>query len=295
MAIKKGLDLRGGIAFTMEANDLNESADTGDPSAGSAMDKVVEIMSERMNAFGVAETVVRKKGDRSIEIQIPDKTSKQNPEIIEELQKPAKLEFRIVYVGSEAPLSPTEGDMWTDDEDIPYVAMLRSDAEPNESPIWISGFGRRTVKSSKSLSQTGRAEGYEVGLDFTSEGGKIFGDLTGDIAQMADPDTELGRLAVILDRQLESAPPYRKGSMAEAVITGNFGYREAKCPHSWVLMRKPMPAAACYPRDQLYGSLVQGRWFSGSFFSLYQHPLGHRLASESFRQPSPFPGWPPSC
>ena len=230
-AIKKGLDLRGGIAFTMEANDLNESTDTGDSSAGSAMDKVVEIMSERMNAFGVAETVVRKKGDRSIEIQIPDKTSKQNPEIIEELQKPAKLEFRIVYVGSEAPLSPTEGDMWTDDEDIPYVAMLRSDAEPNESPIWIrrlwSADGEIIEEAYPRPDESG---GYEVGLDFTSEGGKIFGDLTGDIAQMAEPDTgSLGRLAVILDGQLESAPTVRERiDGGSAVITGNFSYREAK-------------------------------------------------------------------
>ena len=46
----------------------------------SPMDKVVEIMSERLNAFGVAETVVRK-GDRAIEVQIPDLTTKQDPGI----------------------------------------------------------------------------------------------------------------------------------------------------------------------------------------------------------------------
>ena len=41
----------------MEVTDLNES----DTLAGGAspMDKVVEIMSDRLNAFGVAETLVR--------------------------------------------------------------------------------------------------------------------------------------------------------------------------------------------------------------------------------------------
>ena len=53
-AIKRGLDLRGGIAFTMEANDLNISTDLDQASGASPMDKVVEIMSERLNAFGVA-------------------------------------------------------------------------------------------------------------------------------------------------------------------------------------------------------------------------------------------------
>ena len=60
-AIKLGLDLRGGIAFTMEARDLSVTADGSDPSGATAMDKVVEIMNERLNAFGVAETVVQKR------------------------------------------------------------------------------------------------------------------------------------------------------------------------------------------------------------------------------------------
>jgi preprotein translocase subunit SecD len=47
------------------------TADLDQASGASAMDKVVEIMSERLNAFGVAETLVRKKGDRAIEVQIP--------------------------------------------------------------------------------------------------------------------------------------------------------------------------------------------------------------------------------
>ena len=84
----------------MEITDTNESESEFGLSGETPMDKVVEIMSERLNAFGVAETSVRKKGDKSIEIQIPDRTTKQDPGIIEELQKPAKLEFRIVNVNS---------------------------------------------------------------------------------------------------------------------------------------------------------------------------------------------------
>ena len=108
-AIKRGLDLRGGIAFTMEIADSNGSEVEDSASGATPMDKVIEIMSERLNAFGVAETMVRKKGDNAIEIQIPDRTTKQDPGIIEELQKPAKLEFRIVNVNSSGPNCNTRG------------------------------------------------------------------------------------------------------------------------------------------------------------------------------------------
>ena len=72
--------------------------------------------------------------------------------------------------------------------------------------------------------------GWEVGLDFTSEGAKVFADLTGQIAQMNDPATgSLGRLAIVLDGQLESAPTVKaRIDGGSAVISGNFSFREAK-------------------------------------------------------------------
>ena len=228
-AIKKGLDLRGGIAFTMELTDANASSDPN--SEVTPMDKVVEIMNERLNAFGVAETVVRKRGEQAIEIQIPDRTTKQDPGIIEELQKPAKLEFRIVSTSTNAPPTSIEGEEWTDEEDIPHIAMLPSDPLPNERPIWVRGLwsadGEIIEKASPGPDEMG---GWEVRLDFTSEGSTIFADLTSEIAQMADPATGLpGRLAIVLDGQLESAPTVKQRiDGGSAVITGNFSYREAK-------------------------------------------------------------------
>ena len=62
-------------------------------------------------------------------------TTKQDPSLIEELQKPAKLEFRIVNVKADAPIPIQEGEEWTDDEGIPFgcrmfiSAFTRSDVE----------------------------------------------------------------------------------------------------------------------------------------------------------------------
>ena len=106
------------------------------------------------------------------------------------MQKPAKLEFRIVNTNAEAPVPVLEGEEWTDDEGIPYVALLRSDAQPNERPIWVrrlwSADGEIIAEAYPRQDQMG---GWEVGLDFTTEGGKLFGDLTGQIAQMSDLTT----------------------------------------------------------------------------------------------------------
>jgi len=150
--------------------------------------------------------------------------------MVEDLQKPAKLEFRIVNVDSNAPPAQT-GEEWTDDEGIPYVAMLRSDAEANERPIWVrrlwSADGEIIEKAYPRQDQMG---GWEVGLDFTSEGAQIFADLTGQVAEMSDPVTgQPGRMAIVLDSQLESAPSVRqKIDGGSAVIEGNFNQREAK-------------------------------------------------------------------
>ena len=171
------------------------------------------------------------KRKNAIEIQIPDRTTKQDPGIIEELQKPAKLEFRIVNVDSQATVPLQEGEEWTDDEGIPYIAMLRSDAVANERPIWVrrlwSADGEIIEEAYPRQDEMG---GWEVGLDFTSEGGKIFADLTGNIAQSNDPSSgALGRLAIVLDGQLESAPTVKdRIDGGSAVINGNFSYREAK-------------------------------------------------------------------
>ena len=149
-AIKRGLDLRGGIAFTMEVTDLNDST-VESMSGASPLDKVVEIMSDRLNAFGVAETLVRKKGDNAIEIQIPDRTTKQDPGKVEDLQKPAKLEFRIVNVDSNASTSSNRGGM---DRRRRYPLRCHVGAvtlNPMKDPFGLDDYGQQTEKSLKKL------------------------------------------------------------------------------------------------------------------------------------------------
>ena len=151
--------------------------------------------------------------------------------IYEELWRPAKLEFRIVNVDSTIRQPTEDNEQWISDEGILYISMTRSDAEPNESPIWVqrlsSANGEIVEKASARPDESG---GWEVGLDFTKEGGEIFANLTGELAQIEDPVTGApGRLAIVLDGQLESAPNVKQRiDGGSAVISGNFSRREAR-------------------------------------------------------------------
>jgi SecD/SecF fusion protein len=68
----------------------------------------------------------------------------------------------------------------------------------------------------------------EVALNFTSDGAKQFADVTKRIAEEGQQSGHLGRLAIVLDGVLYSAPTVREQiSGGNAVITGNFTDREA--------------------------------------------------------------------
>ena len=54
-------------------------------------------MAGRLDGMGVAEPVIRPSGDDAIEIQIAGLSTKDNPEVIDSLKKPARLEFRRVH------------------------------------------------------------------------------------------------------------------------------------------------------------------------------------------------------
>lgn len=228
-AIKKGLDLRGGVAFTLQLSENSgedNASEVAAPGDVSPMDKVVEIMNERLNAFGVAETVVRKKGETAIEIQIPDRTTTQNPEMIEELQRPARLAFHVVSVDRAAP-APIAGEDWVNDDGIPHIAMVNS--SQIEEIVWVERFPRAEGEILKRAApRQDQSGGWYVAMDFTSEGGKEFGDLTGEIAKSGVGGT-IGRLAIVLDGILESAPTVKQRlDGGSAIIEGSFSRRECK-------------------------------------------------------------------
>ncbi len=218
--LQLGLDLKGGVAFTLEASSLGAS-DTHESVRSLQLDKAVEIIGTRVNGLGVAEPIIRPVGTNRIEVQLPGVSTKDNPEVVNILKKPARLDFRLVhpqYSHMPEPLPASQ---------LPpgYVNMSMDSDDANGRPVTVycavkripEMTGETVTDSRPTMDMYG---GYEILLRFNDAGAKKFADVTG---------ANVGRLlGIVLDGKLYSAPRIndRIGG-GNAQITGKFTQREA--------------------------------------------------------------------
>jgi protein-export membrane protein SecD len=88
--IKLGLDLQGGMHLVLEVDDteLDENARKDAP------DRVMEILRNRVDQFGVSEPIIQRQGDKRIIIQLPGLEDAERAR--ELVGSTAQLEFRLV-------------------------------------------------------------------------------------------------------------------------------------------------------------------------------------------------------
>ena len=223
-----GLDLRGGSSLLLE---LDVSKLPGNEPLHEAMARAIEIIRNRIDQYGVAETSITKQGDKWIMIQLPGVS---NPQRAEELiGKTAMLEFRIVKndqsVAQEAfsKLEATENPFDDDGNLDPEIAKL----VPQGYQIMRSKEGGPTLVES-AVEVTGAdledarvvmmgENGYsEVSFRFNTDGAQKFGKLTGSNLQK--------NLAIVLDNTIQSAPTIQSRISREGRITGRFTPEEAR-------------------------------------------------------------------
>jgi SecD/SecF fusion protein len=245
--LKLGLDLQGGVSFTLKVDPTGaESGEkgAGDKSNVSAADMVnqaIQVMEQRVNQFGVAEPVIRPVGVLSLEVQLPGEDAANNPDVIDALKKPAKLEFRQVHRTER----PAETDRERSLRSLPVDPMLGAasaistyevltlrDVDSRSGEITINRYYVRKaadatgkiIKSASGRSDDGIS--FYVDMKFTDEGSKKFGDLTAKIAE--GNSRSIGQLAIVLDGKLQSAPTVREAIRSTgATITGSFSREEA--------------------------------------------------------------------
>lgn len=240
--LKLGLDLQGGVSFTLKVDpsgvESGEKANNDKASMDSAqmVAQAIAVMEQRVNAFGVAEPVIRPVGDLSLEVQLPGEDAANNPDIMDALKKPAKLEFRQVYRG-ERP-APTDRERSTkalqDDSGAiaTYEVLTERNVDRRTGEVTTQRYYVRKkadatgkiIKSSAARSDDGLS--FYVSMTFTDEGSKKFGDLT---AKISEGNTRgVGQLAIVLDGQLQSAPTVKEAIRSTgATITGSFSREEA--------------------------------------------------------------------
>lgn len=236
-----GLDLRGGSSLLLE---LDVSKLSAKEPLNEAMVRAVEIIRNRIDQYGLAETQITRQGDKWIMVQLPGVS---NPQRAEELiGKTAMLEFRIVKNDTAAAQKAIEKLEATDkpfDDNgvlIPEIAKL----VPEGYQIMRNketGYSLVTDKATVTGADLENARvvmmgdnGYpEVSFTFNAEGSKKFGQLTG---------ANIGKqLAIILDNTIQSAPVVQARITKDGRISGTFTPEEARSL-SIVLKAGALPA-----------------------------------------------------
>ncbi|MDO8570454.1 MAG: protein translocase subunit SecD [Candidatus Daviesbacteria bacterium] len=197
--VKLGLDLQGGTQLTLQTK-----MDKIDPKdRDTALESARQVIEKRVNLYGVSESIVQssKLGDqRRILVELPGvKDSSQAANLV---GKTAQLEFKELPQGSE------------------------EEASKSGKPLGIffksTGLtGADLTKAGVTFSSSGKSSGPQVSIEFTSEGGTKFAEIT---------KRNVGKpIAIFLDDVLVSAPNVQQEIIGgSAVITGQFTSQEAK-------------------------------------------------------------------
>ncbi|MDB6128018.1 MAG: protein-export rane protein SecD, partial [Verrucomicrobia bacterium] len=225
--LQLGLDLAGGVAFTLEV-DPKAAEKYSNDARKEKLTKAIEIIGNRINSYGIAEPIIRPVGENRIEVQLAGVNPKDNPDILDLVRKPARLDFRIVH--------PTLTPQMVPAGEIPpgyEILTLEGDGPKGESYSEDVFVKRIPEMGGDSISDSGvRADQYgkpEVTLNFTKEGRKHFADITREIANSGKQSGRLGRLAIVLDGKLYSAPTVREeiDSTSAQISGGSMTDREA--------------------------------------------------------------------
>lgn len=220
--LQLGLDLKGGVAFTLEVDEKAVSTESGQ-ARKEKLTKAIEIIESRINGLGVTEPLIRPVGTNRIEVQLPGASTRENPEITATMQKPARLDFRMVHPFATPPMEAPPG----------YMAMLLEgetrNGETYAEELYVKRIpemtGEAITDSYPAMDEYGR---YRIIMRFSKEGSRRFAEVTRAVAEEGQRTGRRARLAIVLDGKLYSAPGVeREINSDSAEISGQFSQREA--------------------------------------------------------------------
>jgi preprotein translocase subunit SecD len=240
-----GLDLRGGSSVTF----VPTNPRGGEPTQ-EQLDTTVDIIRNRVNSKGVAESEVNVEGG-NIVVSIPDVP---NPDdVIAAVGTTAQLQFRPVkdvvpasdprykqapYNAVDCTKPATYSDKDNPDKDDVVLCareeagQLRPDANSPKLLLGKVALGGTDIASARpQLATTGRGGvttgEWETQLNFSGRGGNRFEELTGKAACNTDPNDPKREIAITLDAVVINHPPVASDvqcnqgiSGGSAVITG---------------------------------------------------------------------------
>jgi len=268
--IHLGLDLQGGMQILLRVQLDKVPAEARKDST----DRVVEIIRNRIDEFGVAEPVITKEAKDLVVVQLPGITDRERAKEI--VGKTAHLEFKLVSEdpellrqAEEASAPPPPAPTPVKGEAKPTEAKPATEKTPVELPKapakMPEGYelatmsernrhetlllqkepiltGDKLVNASVSFDSYGQPI---VELEYDSEGAKIFDRFTFQ---------NIGRrLAIVLDGKVHSAPVIRdRIPNGRAQISGNFSSQDAS-DLALVLRAGALPAPVVIEEERTVG------------------------------------------
>jgi preprotein translocase subunit SecD len=211
-----GLDLVGGVQVLLEA-DLPETTEV----TSEAMSTATSIVENRVNGLGVSEAVVQRVGNRRVSVELP---GIEDPEqAIAAVRSTGLLEFvDMSGITQQEALTLIDQTIKTDyklasSTEVTSTTGVTETADLTQR-IWHTALtGADLENASVSTDKLGQ---YEVAIKFTTEGGAIFSEYTGNHVNDV--------LAIVLDKKVISVPTINdKISDGQGVITGSFTYDSA--------------------------------------------------------------------
>ncbi len=216
--IPLGLDLKGGTSFLISlVAEVDESGKKKEITS-TMVDQAVEVIRKRVDKMGTSEPIITPSGTDRILVQIPGLSAEKLAETRQQLQKVAKLDFRLVHrnsaqiiAGEMAPDPAYRVENYEDErEGKKFDRQLLV-----KKKVDVPGSG---VESAFAFFDT---DGWGVSLKFNSVGTKLWGETTA--AHVGD------QLAIMLDGVVVSAPEIRQAMWeGNAQITGRFSEQEAR-------------------------------------------------------------------
>lgn len=222
-----------------------------------ATNQALQIVDQRVNAFGVTEPTVQRhgrEGTYQILIQMP---GVDDPERVKNtLNADSNLELKMVAKGSQLPYPTKEAAeaarLSQPDGPDKYEVLAynqRADEGGSSTQGWallektpvVTGLDMRDASAHPS--QYG-GESYEINFKLTPGGASRFGEATGK---------NIGNnLAIVLNNEVKSAPVIQGQITDNGQITGNFTKTSAE-DLSLVLRSGALPAKAVYLEERTVG------------------------------------------
>ncbi|MBI3617985.1 MAG: protein translocase subunit SecD [Candidatus Omnitrophica bacterium] len=236
--INMGLDLKGGMHLVLKV----ETEQLPEKVRQDAVSRAIEILRNRIDGMGVAETIIQRQGETEILVQLPGVTDREAA--LAMVGKVAQLEFRLVDDDPSRLKSALGGN-------VPQGFVLKYVKEKEREPVLLEDqvalSGERISDARVDFDTRGFGQPY-ISITLNNQGTTEFANLT---------RLNVGRrLAILLDGEVLSAPNIKEAILGgSAQISGQFTLDEASLL-ALALRSGALPAPMHVEEERTIGPLL---------------------------------------